>query len=249
MFYYDSFIPRNLSGAQLDTLLSLGWYRMNQTVFCTSHIENDSVPYRVHWLRYPIAILKSRQSHHRLRSRAKRFRYSIEDFTFISEDHAELHRRYRDSITFNGATSIQDCLFGDHPVNSNIFNTKCISVFDNNILIAGGYFDVGDESAASILHFFDPQYRRYSLGKVMILITLDYLKASGYKLYYPGYVVEGLPKMDYKLFLGRYDAEYFDPFSAGWKKFHEDILVKQEMPPSVSQQPGNDSIIIHNSPA
>lgn len=249
MFYHDSFIPHDLTGEQLDTLLSLGWYRMNQTVFCTSHIEHDSIPYRVHWLRYPMAELKSTHSHHRLRNKIKGFKYSIEDFTLIREDHSELHKRYRDSITFNGALSIQDCLFGDHPVDTNIFDTKCISIFDEGKLIAGGYFDIGDESCASILHFYDPQYKRYSLGKVMILITLEYLRAQQYSFYYPGYVVEGLCKMDYKLFLGRDDAEYFDPFSVSWKKFHDGLLIKQAMQPSIMNQQinGTGPIMAPNS--
>lgn len=229
MFYYDSFVPSELSGDQLDTLLSLGWYRMNQYVFCTSHIEHDQQPYRVHWLRFPIRNLIRQSSHIKIRSRNKRFRFVIESFGIIRDDHEELYRRYRDSITFNGALTIQDSLFGDYSTERNIFRTKCISIFDDNKLIAGGYFDVGVEAAASILHFFDPMYSRYSLGKYLILTTIDYLKDQGFQYYYPGYVVEGLSKMNYKLFLGNEQAEYFDPLTISWKPFHEDLLVRKEI--------------------
>lgn len=229
MFYYDSFVPSELSGDQLDTLLSLGWYRMNQYVFCTSHIEHDQQPYRVHWLRFPIRNLIRQSSHIKIRSRNKRFRFVIESFGIIRDDHEELYRRYRDSITFNGALTIQDSLFGDYSTERNIFSTKCISIFDENKLIAGGYFDVGVEGAASILHFFDPTYSRYSLGKFLILITIDYLKDQRFQYYYPGYVVEGLSKMNYKLFLGNERAEYFDPLTISWKPFHEDLLVRKEI--------------------
>ena len=224
MFYYDSFVPNDINGAQLDTFLSLGWYRMNQYVFCTSHIEHDEQPYRVHWLRYPISELSAKPSHKRIRNRNRNFQFTIEDLGTIRPDHTELHKRYRETIIFNGALSVRDCLFGDYQMDRNIFNTKCISVFDKEKLIAGGYFDLGEESSASILHFFDPEYSRYSLGKYLILLTLDYLRDQQYKFYYPGYVVQGLSKMNYKLFLGKEHAQYFDPHSISWKNFTGKIL-------------------------
>jgi arginine-tRNA-protein transferase len=229
MFYYDSFTPDALGGPQLDHLLALGWYRMNQYIFTTSHLQYEDL-YRVHWLRYSIAEIKEHASHRRIRKQNTDFRFILNDLDTISAEHEELYSRYRASITFNGAESIQDSLFGDNPTDTSIYQTKCISIFHNNKLIAGGYFDVGEQSAASILHFFDPDYKGYSLGKYLILLTLDYLKANGFRFYYPGYIVEGLPKMDYKLFLGRKDAQYFDPETISWKYFQEDILVRADTP-------------------
>lgn len=229
MFYYDSFSPQALSGSQLDLLLAMGWYRMNQTIFTVSHLQHDNL-YRVHWLRYAIEEIKTHASHQRIRRKNNAFRFTIEDFHSVRPDHAELYARYRASITFNGADSIEESMFGDYPTDSNIYNTKCISIYDQEKLIAGGYFDMGDFAAASILHFFDPNYSRHSLGKYLILITIDYLKSSGYRFYYPGYVVEGLSKMDYKLFLGRYDSQYFDPVTARWKYFKDSILIPSTTP-------------------
>jgi arginine-tRNA-protein transferase len=214
--------PDSISGYELDQLLALGWYRMHQYLFTSSHIGLEE-PHRVHWLRYAIHEIRSHTSHRRIMNRNKYFRVSIEDVTTLRSDHAELHRRYRAAIDFDGALSIEECLFGGEQTSS-IFNTKCISVFDGNTLIAGGYFDVGATAAASILHFFDPAYNKYSPGKYLILITIDYLKGNGYHFYYPGYVVEGVSKMDYKLFLGREQAQYFDPMSITWKYFEESIL-------------------------
>lgn len=226
MIYYDSFSPHTLSGNQLDQLLAMGWYRMHQSIFATSHVELGEL-FRVHWLRYPLAALKNRSSLERIRRKNKSFRFEIEDFHAISTIHSELHLRYRASIDFNGANSIEESLFGGVYSGLNIFNTKCISVFEGNKLIAGGYFDLGSESAASILHFFDPKYKNYGLGKYLILGTTDYLKSMGYTWYYPGYVVEGLSKMNYKLFLGKEKAQYFDAEFTLWKDFDERILIKQ----------------------
>lgn len=221
--YYYRLDPEEISGSTLDQFFALGWFRMHQYIFTCSHIEQAEV-HRVHWLRYALSEMKKHTSHKRIRNRNKAFRVTIEDFTSVRADHAELHARYRASIDFDGAWSIEDCLFGDLVTKKNIFNTKCISIFDQDKLIAGGYFDLGECAAASILHFFDPQYSAYSLGKYLILLTMDYLNAHDYFYYYPGYVVEDVPKFNYKLFLGKPEAQYFDPVTVSWKYFQEHIL-------------------------
>jgi leucyl-tRNA---protein transferase len=179
--------------------------------------------HRVHWLRYSINELKNHSSHKRIRNRNKKFKFRIEDFSMASSEHIELHSRYYSSIDFDGASSINDCLFGTPTHSDNIFNTKCISIFDEEKLIAAGYFDLGAKAAASILHFYDPEFKRYSLGKYLILLTIDFLKSEEYEWYYPGYIVEGLSKMDYKLFLGKTEAQYFDPEILQWKYFQDGL--------------------------
>lgn len=221
--YFEIVSPEYLDGATLDQLLALGWYRAQQSIFTCSHLDQEA-KHRVHWMRFAIRDIKNMPSHKRIRNMNKNFRYTIEDVVAIAIEHRELHKRYRASINFDGALSIEECLYGDAPQDKSIFNTKCISVFDDNKLIAAGYFDIGNTAIASILHFFDPLYARYSLGKYLILLTIDYAKADNFTLYYPGYVVESLPKMNYKLFLGKELARYFDPETLSWKIFDEHIL-------------------------
>ena len=223
--FFDSYKPdRVIPLRGLDRLLELGWYRMHQHVFTCSHVNLGGI-YRVHWLRFAISKIQNRASHRRLQKRNSNFSYTIEDFdpTNIRIDHKLLHAVYRASIDFDGTNSIEECLLGDDYDGLNVFQTKCISVYHNGVLIAGGYFDLGEKSAASILHFFDPAYGKHSLGKFLILITLDYLKANNFWWYYPGYIVQGLPKMDYKLFVGP-DAEYFDPIEIHWKKLSASLI-------------------------
>jgi arginine-tRNA-protein transferase len=224
--YYNSFYPEEITGQDLDKLLALGWYRMHQTIFTSSHVGLEEV-YRVHWLRYTLSEIGNHTSHRKIRKRNAHVHFTIEDFTAIRADHAELHQRYRDSIDFDGAWNIEECLFGEEGLQRNIYNTKCISVFDHGQLVAGGYFDIGDRAAASILHFFDPLYKRFSPGKFLMLLTIDYLKLNQFEFYYPGYVVEGNSKMNYKLFLGKETAQYFDPDTATWKYFQESILINR----------------------
>jgi arginine-tRNA-protein transferase len=232
--YYDSILPQSITPAGLDHALALGWYRMHQGIFTCSHVNLGNL-YRVHWLRYRLHDIQEKASHRRIRKINQPFTFSIEDFKppAIRPDHMELHQCYRAFIDFDGANSITESLLGDDFDGSNIFNTKCISVFDRGKLIAGGYFDIGLQAGTSILHFYDPAYSRFSLGKFLILITLDYLKTQGHTLYYPGYVIQGFSKMNYKLFLGKKAAQYFEPEAMAWKHFKEEILIAsadQEFP-------------------
>lgn len=224
--YFYSLNPDSIKGSELDLLLSLGWYRMHQHIFACSHL-NLEVPYRVYWLRYPLTEINAHTSHKRIRKRCQRFRHTIEVLNTIPDSHELLYINYRQSINFDGAHSIHQSLFGETGGNQNIFKTKCISVFDGERLIAGGYFDVGENSATSILHFFDPYYKYYSLGKYLMLLTVDYLRSTGYTFYYPGYLVSGNPKMNYKLFIGKEATQYFNPETASWLYFQECILVSE----------------------
>lgn len=222
LFYRDTIDPDALGKHELDMLLGMGWYRMNQYLFTISHIHLDEL-YQVHWLRFDVNQVKSHASHQRIRRKNKNFSFTIEPAFKINPEHQLLHQKYYASIDFEGASSIEECLYGES-TGKNIFDTWCISVYDDQKLIAAGYFDLGKQAGASILHFYDPAYAYYSPGKYLILLTIDYLRQQGYTWYYPGYVVRGQPKMDYKLFLGREQAEYFDPEVVDWRPFEDHLL-------------------------
>ena len=227
--YHRTVAPDFLSPSDLDQLLSMGWYRMHQNIFTTSHLRIEVELYRVYWLRYPLAEISERPSHRRIRKRNQSFHHTIEDLIEIQPFQEELYSRYRASIDFQGALSIEQCLFGDNGLGRNIFQTKCISVYDHYKLIGCGYFDLGNIAGTSILHFFDPDYKSRSLGKYLMLLTMDFLNSSGCTFYYPGYLVSGIPKMDYKLFIGKEATQYFEPESKTWKRFEEDICAPENL--------------------
>lgn len=216
--------PASLSGTDLDRYLAAGWFRMHQEIFTTTHLFSGDQAFRVHWLRYEVPAIQDRSYHRRLRRRNAGFVVNVEDFTGIPSAHEELYKTYRASIDFEGADSVVHALFGEEGAQTNIYNTKCISIYHVDRLIAAGYFDVGEHAGASIVHFYDPEYSRYSLGKYLILITLDYFRDHNLRFYYPGYVVAGKEKMNYKLFLGRDIAACYDPVTRSWHRFDERIL-------------------------
>ena len=91
-----------------------------------------------------------------------------------------------------------------------------------------GLFDNGEESATSILHFYDHGYSRHSLGRYLMLLTVDWLREHGFRYYYPGYITSGDKRFDYKLFLGQDHACCYDHGRKTWVPFSEDILQPQE---------------------
>lgn len=141
----------------------------------------------------------------------------------ISNAEQNLYNAYRESINFDGYPTLQDALL-DRTEHGTIYNSQSIAVYDGEKLIALGIFDLGEKSASSQIHCYDPAYASYSLGKYLMLLTLDHLKSLGYDWYYPGYVFAGNPKMNYKLFAGKEAAEYFDPETGEWQAFVEELL-------------------------
>ncbi|MFM8360186.1 MAG: GNAT family N-acetyltransferase, partial [Verrucomicrobiota bacterium] len=190
--------PSDLAPEALDRYLELGWFRLGRGLFTTSHVDLGK-QYPVRWLRYPLPALRDRASLRRLRRRSAHWRCSIREACAPSDLHEELYARYRASLPFPAAASIAQALFdGGEPADSP-FRTMALSVFDRGRLIAGGYFDLGAVSGASIVHFYDPEWAPCSPGRQLILYTAEHLRTRGFQFYYPGYLLEGHPKMDYKL--------------------------------------------------
>jgi len=178
---------------------------------------------RVWWMRFSINRILQHSSHQKLKKRNNGFRVVMGPHQTIGAAEEKLYRAYRESIDFDGYPTLQDALL-DSKADTSIYSSQSIAVYDGEKLIALGIFDLGEKSASSQIHCYDPAYASHSLGKYLILLTLDHLKSQGYDWYYPGYVFAGNPKMNYKLFAGKEAAEYFDPETGEWQAFVEELL-------------------------
>ena len=223
---YDYFIrfPLRLSARELDGLLAEGWFRSHQHVYATSHIIDRSVPTlrRVFWLRYEVRDLVDRRSHRRIRGINRAFEVEVGPYGPPSQEEEELYVRHQAFRGFEGIPGLRMSLF--YEFRESLFDTMAIRLRDGGRLVALALFDIGLDSGASILHIHDPDHRKKSLGKYLMLLTVDWLKESGYGFYYPGSVVSGNPRMDYKLFLGPEAARYYDRGSGMWLPYHCDLL-------------------------
>jgi len=185
MMYYKKEIPEAVHEESLDDYLSRGWFRIRESIFTTSHLINHEQNdlNRVWWLRYKLEEVTERKSHLTIIKKNEKYSYSISDFIDINESHTDLFKQYTKSISFETYDEIKEAIYGEG--NHNPFKTKIIEVFDGQKLIAVGIFDIGKQSAQSILHFYDPEYSKYSLGKYLLLITVRYLQEHKFNFYYP----------------------------------------------------------------
>ncbi len=234
-----------MRGVLFDTYLSRGWYPMHQSIFTITHFldEEALLLRKVWWLRFDTLSLPDRTSHRRLRSKNSHFEVSLQIPFQHTPEVAALYSRYQSGIDFHGYESVEAATFPEG--RNNIYDSRAWFIRKDDQLVACGIFHVGENACASILHFYDHSFSRFSLGRYMVLLTFDFCREQGIRWYYPGYVMAGVPKFDYKLFLGREHAQTFQPRSTEdavihpkdlgassecWLNFHEDLLNIQSIP-------------------
>ncbi|HUZ57525.1 MAG TPA: hypothetical protein VMU83_01925 [Hanamia sp.] len=208
----------NIEPAKLDGFLSLGWFRMQQTIFTTDVLYFDGQIFDAVWLRLRIQDFVRDKKYKILTRKNKMFRTEIKKEK-ITPEHEALYNSYKQSIPFEGATSLHSLLYGDSV--TNVYNTWMIDVYDDDTLIGTGCFDLGNKAAAGICSIYDPAYKKYSLGKFMIYEKIQFCKKKEIIFFYPGYFVPGYPLFDYKLEIGKPVIEYFKPGIRKWFSYYE----------------------------
>lgn len=211
--------PRVFSPEDWDSAWEQGWFRMRQTMFTTSFLEFERRFHSAVWLRVGLPRLEPDHKAQQLKKLNRAFRVEIRPApaTGPSDAQESLYRRYRDSVEFEPAPSLRDLLLGTAEFSS--FPTWQIELFDGPTLIAAGFFDRGDRAAAGIVSFYDPMYRKHSLGKDLIYRKMEFCRAEGMDSFYPGYLAPGEPRFDYKRSLGAATLEYLDLGTGVWLPF------------------------------
>ncbi|GGF02973.1 GNAT family N-acetyltransferase [Hymenobacter cavernae] len=205
-----------LRGDALDYYLGQGYYRMQQDLFTCQFLPINDGFFTVHWLRLVLPQVQFGAEQRRLLRLNQPFSVSIRPFQLTAE-YEELYARYRFSTNFEAPPTVESFLLAG--AERSIFTTSVIEVRDGAQLIAVGIFDSGLRSLAGIMNFYDPSYRRHSLGKYLMLLKIEYALGQQMHYYYPGYLVHGYSKFDYKLFACRPATEVFDCISGYWVPF------------------------------
>lgn len=207
--------PEGFKGYLLDQLLAAGYYRMYHTMFTTNHTRMDpageSLP--VFWLRTLVNNITECSSAIVVRKKCARFTVEVKPAAIKAEAEA-LYNSYHSSIHFDTAPTAFDCLHD--PVLPDPFDSRMIEIRDRGTLIAAGYFDVGLQSISGILNFYDPAYKKYSLGKWLILQKIQWAQQHNIPLYYTGYLSTAHAKFNYKLFPDTAAIELYLPVEATW---------------------------------
>ena len=222
-----SYIPLKepLPPLLLDALLAQGWYRMQQHVFTTNELWLDeNVKVAVCWARVRLDRFSPNHRHRKLTRLCRRFTCTLHEAMITPEIEA-LYTAYRSGIDFEAGPTAASFLIDERGVN--YFPARMWQVRDGARMIAAGYFDEGVESAAGILNFFHPEYRKYSLGLWLYLEDLCYAAAQGKEFFYPGYIAIGYTKFDYKLLAGIERIELLDADTSTWIPYAESAHARQ----------------------
>ena len=218
MKLYENILPEQVIGKTLDNYLAKGYYRMVQSVFTTEciHGEHGNM-LDCFWLRTLVNEINPINTH-KIFIKNKKFSISIGEAKY-NDEIDQLYALYLENISFNAPENVQNVLLNSEKKAA--FDTQIIEIRDHETLIAVGYFDLGENSIMGILNFYNPHYKKYSLGKLLILLKIDYAQKNKFKYYYTGYIVLGCNNFDYKLFPSIDAIEVFIPEkNYTWERFN-----------------------------
>jgi len=217
--------PEMLAPEKLDDYLARGWFRMGMMIFTCHFLCFENELYSAVWTRLPLEDYAFSKSLRKIIKRNKdRFRVVIRPAEF-NEEKDELYQLHKTRFEGYIAPTLSESLFGNSN-RSNIYNTWETSIYEGDKLIGASFFDLGSDSMASIMGLFDPSYERYSLGIYTMLLEIQYGQAQKMQYYYPGYVVPGYERFDYKLRVGK--VEYYHLRKKNWEAI--DTLKHEELP-------------------
>lgn len=213
--FAEKHYPEMLLPEELDAYLSKGWYRMGQTIFTTHFLCFGRSYYSAVWVRLPLKGYRFRKSLRKLYRKNERTFETEIGAASITPEKERLYRRYKASFSGMLAPTLRDALMDGEDFN--IFRTFEVRVYDKDKLVGLSYFDLGNHSSASIMGIYDPDYKKYSLGFFTMLKEIEHTMDKDMLYYYPGYVVPGYPRFDYKLRIG--EVEYFKLSTQSWRDY------------------------------
>jgi arginine-tRNA-protein transferase len=211
--------PSIITGTMLDSFLARGWFRMGQSVFTTHYLRFQQKFYPAIWLRYGIAahLLPPIQS--KVKKIETKFSVHISPW-LLDEEQEALFALYREHSGLAMSPYLREILLDGYK--QNIFETLQVTVRHGDKLIGLGIFDLGEHAVAGISNIYHPDYKKFSLGKMLMLLKIKYSIQQGYSWFYPGYAVPGYKRFDYKLEYPFGNIQYYQPLSQSWLPFFPD---------------------------
>jgi arginyl-tRNA--protein-N-Asp/Glu arginylyltransferase len=201
---------------QLDDYLERGWFRMGQTIFTTNFLKFKGLFYSAIWLRVDLRTFIPSKTQEKIRKMNSKFTVRIYPTSpDLATNRLTLFEKYKNSVPFDTAPSLSHLLYDNGY--KNVYNSYEICVFDTEKLIACGIIDLGKDSSEGIVCFYDPDYKKHSLGKYLMLLKMEFCRKQGMNFFYPGYFAPHYPMFDYKLDLSNDAMEYLELGSNLWK--------------------------------
>ncbi len=224
------YYPQSLSANRLDKYLAGGWFRSSYMLFRSQVMYLRGDVYALVNIRLKLDDYQPNRSLRRTQKRCQdRFKVVFQKATFDPEKEA-LYQSQK--AHFQGFVFESLELFMNANIEQTIFDTWEVGVYEGDKLIAVSFFDVGQNSLASILALYDRQnYAKYSLGTYTMMLEIEYAVRQGFKFYYSGHILECPSSFDYKLRVG--NCQYYN-WKGRWKSM--DKLSEETFPVHVMKQ-------------
>ncbi|HMO81206.1 MAG TPA: hypothetical protein PKD24_10480 [Pyrinomonadaceae bacterium] len=209
----EEFFANHVTPDGLDKLLADGWRHFGSYFFRYNlAMHRDEIrlvtPLRI---RLSDLVLSKSQRRNLRRNADLRIEVGPLRITSAAEDLFQKHKERFVESTPGSILNFVPASFRLAPC-----DTRQISVFDADRLVAESYFDVGTSSASGIYGMFDPEVAARGLGIFTLLKEMEFGSALGLQHYYLGYSYSGRSFYDYKK---RFAATEYYNWRGEWLPF------------------------------
>jgi arginine-tRNA-protein transferase len=212
----EKYLPKKLSKKELDDYLARGWYRLGAQIFTCQYLFFKEKLFSPVWIRLPLKDYTFRKRLRKIFNRNRRKFTVVIQPQNLTHEKQDLYQKYRKS--FHSPIAVTLVYNLQDSARTTIYDTQEICIYHEDKLVACSFFDIGENSLASILGIYDPDYQQDSLGFYSMLLEIEWGLENGYEYYYPGYIVPQYDKFDYKLRIGKpEELEFFDLRTSTWK--------------------------------
>ena len=119
----------------------------------------------------------------------------------ISKEHLALFEKYHlfmhEKKGWEHAATTADHYYGSFVLGHEDFGYEVL-YYEGNKLIGVDLIDILQDGISSIYFYYDPDYKRLSLGKLSLYNQIKYAKETNKPWIYLGYYVEDCPSLSYK---------------------------------------------------
>lgn len=201
------FLDGGLSGVFFRELMDFGYRRNGQFIY--RPVCRSCTACQV--LRVPVATFKKTKEQRRIWNRgARHFTVSLARPEYTLEK-AALYLRYQREVHGNERETLETTHYASFLVHTCVPEQTYEMQLRHDGALAGlAVVDLLDDALSSVYFFYDPDYRRYSLGTFSALAELAIAQRLGMAYYYPGYYIAGCRKMRYKARIRPCEARELD---------------------------------------
>ncbi len=186
----------NISFSQCQELVERGYRRFGKTFFrpvCSGCDECKSI-------KIDVDNFKFSKSQRRVLKKAQAFKTYMQTPT-MSQDHLDLFEKYhlymKDKKGWDHSKTNPQNYYSSF-VDGHLNFGHEILYFDEEKLIGVDLIDILEDGISSIYFYWDPDYLKYSLGKLSLLIQIKLAQSNHKKWIYLGYYVKDCPSLSYK---------------------------------------------------